>query len=57
MLIQAVFGWSGGHLHEFNVGDERYGALDPDYDVPGSVRSESTRLASALGPAESWLKV
>lgn len=49
LVIQAVFGWSGGHLHEFSVGEERYGTPDPDYVVPGSVRSESTRLASALG--------
>ena len=40
-------------MHEFSVGDERYGALDPDYDVPGSVRSESTRLASALGSSRT----
>lgn len=40
-------------MHEFSVGDERYGALDPDYDVPGSVRSESTRLASALGSSRA----
>lgn len=53
LVIQAVFGWSGGHLHEFSVGDERYGALDPDYDVPGSVRSESTRLARALGSSRT----
>jgi hypothetical protein len=53
-VIQAVFGWSGGHLHEFNVGEERFGTPDPEYDEPGSVRNERTiRLAGALGAART----
>jgi hypothetical protein len=48
-VIQAAFGWGHEHLHEFIAGDgERYGTPDPDYDEPGSVSSESTRLTTAL---------
>lgn len=49
LVIQAAFGWGHSHMHEFIAGDgERYGTLDPDYDDPGSVSSENTRLTTAL---------
>jgi hypothetical protein len=49
LVIQAAFGWGHSHLHEFIAGDgERYGTPDPDYDDPGSVASENTRLTTAL---------
>ncbi|MBI3369461.1 MAG: plasmid pRiA4b ORF-3 family protein [Burkholderiales bacterium] len=45
LVIQAAFGWGHSHMHEFIAGDgERYGTLDPDYDDPGSVSSEKTKL-------------
>lgn len=31
-VIQAAFGWWNYHLHEFEVGDARYGVPDPDYN-------------------------
>lgn len=53
-VIQAVFGWSGGHLHEFTVGEERFGTPDPEYDAWGEVRNErTTKLGSALGGART----
>lgn len=49
LVIQAAFGWGHSHMHEFVAGDgERYGTFDPDYDDPGSVSSENTRLSTAL---------
>jgi hypothetical protein len=49
LVIQAAFGWGHSHLHEFVAGDgERYGTPDPDYDAPGAVSSEKTKLITAL---------
>lgn len=48
-VIQAAFGWSHAHLHEFLGRDgQRYGERDPLYDAPGEVASERTRLTTAL---------
>lgn len=52
-VIQAAFQWSGGHLHEFIAGDERYGSADLDHDLGGEVRSERTRLLSAVPPSRT----
>ena len=32
-VIQAAFAWSGGHLHEFRAGEQRYGSADLDFDL------------------------
>ncbi len=50
-VIQVLFEWGGGHLHEFTAGGERYGSSDLDFDMPGEVRSERTRLTKALTPS------
>lgn len=45
-VIQAAFGWEGYHLHLFDVGDDRYGVPDPEWDSVRPIRSEKTmRLA------------
>jgi hypothetical protein len=31
--LQIVMGWTNSHLHQFIVGNERYGAIDPDFDM------------------------
>jgi Plasmid pRiA4b ORF-3-like protein len=54
-VIQIAMGWLGGHLHEFMVGEQRYGEPDPEWDVPGSVIVEKgTALVKALGRAKRF---
>jgi len=31
--LQIVMGWTNSHLHQFMVGNERYGITDPDIDM------------------------
>ena len=43
-IFQVAMGWTNSHLHEFRVGDTRYGEPDPEFDE-GDVRDErSVRL-------------
>lgn len=51
-MIQAAFQWGGGHLHEFEAAGVRYGTSDPDYDAPGSVRSDGLLLQQ---PDDLWI--
>jgi len=37
-VLQAVMGWQNCHLHEFRVGEHRYG--EPDPDAPPDVEDE-----------------
>lgn len=34
-VLQTVFGWDGGHLHEFTIGRERYQVPYPERDEVG----------------------
>jgi hypothetical protein len=48
-VLQAAMGWQGYHLHEFEIGGQRYGVPDTDYDLPGEVVKDSAiKLSSAL---------
>lgn len=46
-VIQAACGWSNSHLHEFEVGGERFGRTDPEW--PSDMRSDTRRRLSSLG--------
>ncbi|MBA3505834.1 MAG: plasmid pRiA4b ORF-3 family protein, partial [Betaproteobacteria bacterium] len=49
-VIQAAFGWEDCHLHQFEIGDQNIGMLDPDgFDPTEAVEDErAVRLADAL---------
>jgi len=51
-ILQTAMGWQDYHLHEFEIGDRRYGVSDPDsdYDSPGEVLKESTAKLSRVLP-------
>jgi hypothetical protein len=64
-VIQAAFGWWNSHLHEFEIGESRYGAPDPDEDWGpptndesrvrlDSVASEGSRLEYVYDFGDWW---
>jgi hypothetical protein len=53
-VLQAAMGWEDGHMHEFSVGQRRFGRPNPEDRLMGvpSVENERTvRLSSLLGRA------
>jgi len=54
--VQASMGWSGGHLHEFTSGGQRWGQPDPGWDFADAVlREERTRLHEVVHAAGDQL--
>lgn len=52
-VIQAVFGWSDTHLHEFEIDGESYGAPDPDWG-PSVISEQRKKLISVLYGKKSF---
>ncbi len=50
-IVQAAFGWTDSHLHQFVIGDAYYGVPDPEGDVWGGRTNEErkTRLDDVVG--------
>ena len=51
-VLQAAMGWEDGHMHEFSIGQRRFGRPDPEDRLMGMpfVENERTvRLSSILG--------
>ncbi len=50
-VIQTAMGWTGSHLHEFEVDGIRYGNPDPDYGA-GVISETKVRLADVAGEGD-----
>jgi hypothetical protein len=48
-VLQAAMGWEDGHMHEFSIGQRRFGRPDPEDRLMGmpSVENERTVLPPA----------
>jgi Plasmid pRiA4b ORF-3-like protein/Domain of unknown function (DUF6933) len=54
-VIQAAFGWCNSHLHEFEVGRQRFGIPDPDDDWGEPAHDERRiRLDAVAGEGSSF---
>ncbi|MFJ3482616.1 plasmid pRiA4b ORF-3 family protein [Pseudomonas sp. NPDC090202] len=54
VVLIVTMGWEGDHLHEFKIGEERYGIPDPDgWDSPVTLE-EGVRLIDALAGKKSF---
>lgn len=49
-ILQRTMGWSDCHLHQFLIGDKRYGTPEPDYD-DGTLDESRLRLSTLLRQA------
>jgi hypothetical protein len=51
-VVQSAMGWTNSHLHEFEIGGQRYGMSDPDWD-DGDVADEAkVKLFRLVGVGE-----
>ena len=51
-VVQSAMGWTNSHLHEFEIGGQRYGMSDPDWD-DGDVADEAkVKLFRLVGLGE-----
>ena len=51
-VLQAAMGWENSHMHEFLIGQRRYGTPDPDDRLMGMepvANERSVRLSTVLG--------
>ncbi len=63
-VLQVVMGWTGGHLHEFRVGNTHYGEPNPEYGfevkneekarLDGVLRRPKTRMVYEYDFGDGW---
>lgn len=47
-VLQAAMGWQGSHLHDFEIGEQRYGVPDPEFMEDDLQDETSMSVAEAL---------
>ena len=52
-VLQTAMGWQDYHLHEFEIGDQRYGVPDPDY-TPSRIGGASRVERAFSFPSFRW---
>ena len=53
-VLQRAMGWDDSHMHDFRIGQKRYGRPDPDdrlMGLPAMASERTARLSSVLGKA------
>lgn len=50
--LQLAMGWTNSHLHQFKVGDTRYGVPDPDWSELEMLDERGVRLCDLIGAAQ-----
>lgn len=55
-VLQAAMGWEDGHMHEFSIGQRRFGRPDPEdqlMGMPSAENERTVRLSGILGRVSS----
>jgi len=63
-ILQIVMGWTGGHLHQFRVGETFYGTPNPEFGFPvknekkvrlgGVLRQPKARMVYEYDFSDGW---
>jgi hypothetical protein len=48
-VLQLAMGWEDCHMHDFRIGQKRFGTPDPDERLMGTASERTARLFSVLG--------
>src|SRR5229473_63323 len=48
-VLQAAMGWEDGHMHEFSIGQRRFGRPDPEDRLMGIPSVENERMVRVSG--------
>jgi hypothetical protein len=55
-VLQIAFGWTNSHLHQFHVGEQRYGAPNPTGNDIGTLDEDDVTVARALPHRSSTMQ-